>query len=96
VSDEWTEQKISDELDAAISEALRRAGDHWGVLTHFVVIAGHQEPTGETSMVSYIPKMGQPFYVSMGLVKYQAAILEGIARDAPSTDEKDRGDKDHD
>lgn len=81
-----TEEELSDKLDRVISEVLAECGGEFrfGVPVHWVLVVGHQEPTGEESAVSYIPKHGQPFYVSMGLVNYQAARLEGIVQDRAS------------
>jgi len=80
-----TEQELSDRLDKAINDVLAEINDTPDVArfvpTHWVLIVGAQEPTGEESAVSYIPRHGQPLYVSVGLVAYQHARLDGLVQD---------------
>lgn len=76
-------KELHDRLDEAIqtvmSEYQRDDGLERFIPTHWVLLVGCQEATGDESLVSYIPRDGQPFYVSVGLVEYQSARLRGQA-----------------
>lgn len=76
------EKKLSERLDQVITEVMseyaKADGTEKFIPTHWVLIVGAQEPMGIESACTYVPKDGQPLYVSHGLIQYQRDRLAGI------------------
>jgi hypothetical protein len=84
-----TTEELYEALDAAIAAVwldMHPEELHHFVPTHWVLCIGSQEPTGKEVMVSFIPKMDQPFYVSQGLIAHMKAKTDAQAA-AGSTDD---------
>lgn len=73
-----------DALIAEFADGLLHSGF---VPVNWTLIIGGQEPSGEESVCAHVPRDGQAFYVTLGLVQYTKARLDGHAQEGTRRDE---------
>lgn len=77
-----TPQEASDLIDDILSRVIGDSLPDNFIPVHWILVVGAQESSGEESSVAYVPRHLQPFYVSVGLINYQKARLDGITMNA--------------